>query len=86
MNSGYEWDEAKRQINLDQHALDFEDVHRFGWDTAVIRSSDRSGESRWIAYAYFESRLHAVVYTWRGDVKRIISFRPTRLSEVQRHG
>ena len=86
MDSGYEWDEAKRQINLDQHVLEIEGVHRFGWDTAVIRSSDRGGESPWIAYGYFESRLRAVVYTWQGDVKRIISFRPARISEVQRHG
>ena len=85
MNTGYEWDEAKRQINLGQHQLDFEDVHRFGWDDAIIKSSDRGGESRWIAYGYFEDRMHAVVYTWRGDVKRIISFRPARISEVQRH-
>jgi len=86
MNDLYEWDEAKRRINLDQHALDFEDVRQFGWNTAIIKSSDRGGESRWIAYGYFEDRLHAVVYTWRGDVKRIISFRPARISEVQRHG
>ena len=86
MNIPYERDESKRRINLDQHALDFEDVGRFGWDTAIIESSDHGGECRWIAYGYFEDRLHSVVYTWRGDVKRIISFRPARTSEVQRHG
>ncbi len=86
MNPQYEWDESKRLINLGQHKLDFEDVHQFGWDRAIIKSSDRGDESRWIAYGYFEDRLHAVVYTWRGDIKRIISFRPARISEVQRHG
>ena len=86
MNIEYEWDEAERLINLDQHQLDFEHVRRFGWDDAIIRSSDRGGESRWIAYGYFEDRPHAVVYTWRGDVKRIISLRPARISEVQRNG
>lgn len=85
MNSGYEWDEAKRQLNLRKHEIDFKDVHRFDWDAAIIEQSDRGGETRWIAYGYFESRLHAVVFTLRGDVKRIISFRGARLSEVQRH-
>ena len=86
MKTPYEWDEVKRRLKLDQHSLDFEDVHRFGWNTAIIRSSDRGGESRWIAYGYFENRLHAVVYTWLGDVKRIISFRPASQEEVNQYG
>ena len=85
MDGPYEWDENKREYNIRKHELDFADVHRFGWETAITQQSDRGGETRWIAYGYFESGLHAVVYTMRGDVKRIISFRPAGPKEVQRY-
>ena len=39
MNSGYEWDETRRQANLAKHGLDFETVRRFGWDTALPGSA-----------------------------------------------
>ncbi len=86
MNVRYEWDEAKRLINLDQHQLDFEDVHLFGWDEAIVEPSNRHGESRWVAYGDFDDELHAVVFTMRGDVTRIISFRRARPREVARYG
>lgn len=86
MNPLYEWDEAKRQANLDKHQLDFEDLRRFAWESAITHRSDRFDEPRWIAFGIFESRLHAVVFTLRGEAKRIISFRPARTSEVRRHG
>ena len=86
MNPQYEWDETKRRINLDQHKLDFKDMHQFEWDAAIVQPSDRYSEPRWIAYGYFDADLHAVVFTLRGDVKRINSFRRARPREVAKYG
>ena len=69
----YEWDEAKNQANIAKHGISFESMVDFQWDTAVIKSSDRSGETRWAAIGYIGSRLHHVVYTDRGGGRRIIS-------------
>ena len=90
MDIKYEWDENKRSETLTDRDLDFADVEtRFEWDTAVTVTSDRGGESRWMAYGYFGGRLHVVVYTKRGamgEIRRIISFRPAGRKEVNQYG
>ena len=37
--------------------------------------SDRYGETRWVATGYIADRLYRVVFTGRGDKRRIISLR-----------
>ena len=69
----YEWDEAKREINLIKHGVDFADMYLFDWDTAVFIPSDRHGESRTAAIGYIGSTLFFVVYTSCGDNRRVIS-------------
>lgn len=46
---------------------------------------DRDGETRIVAYGLIESRVHVVVYTIRGDDKRIISLRKANPREVGRY-
>ena len=86
----YEWDEAKRRANRAKHRLDFTAIEGFDWDTAVIEPSHRYNELRLVAIGYIEARLHVVVYTWRGDNRRIISLRKANHREernyVQRRG
>ena len=86
MNDQYEWRDIKRRTNDDKHSADFAEVHGFDWDNAAIRPSDRHGESRFIAYGYIGQRRYAVVFTWRGEVRRIISFRKANPREVRRYG
>lgn len=90
MKIRYEWDEDKRRETLENRELDFADIETFfAWDTAIIVLSDRNGESRWVAYGYFVTRLHVVVYTQRGamgEIRRIISFRPASQQEVNQYG
>lgn len=71
----YEWDEGKRQENADKHKVDFTAIYEFEWDTAVERSNTTHGELRWVATNYIGDHLYTVVYTWRGDRRRIISLR-----------
>ena len=81
----YDWDNAKRESNLAKHQIDFEDIENFDWDTGVFESSYRSGEERWIALGYILDRLHTVVFTYRGDTRRIISLRKSNAGERRKH-
>jgi uncharacterized protein len=65
----YEWDEAKRERNLAKHGVDLSAIERFDW---AARSY---GEMRLLAFGPLDGRIHAVVYTMRGSVQRIISLR-----------
>ena len=67
----YEWDEAKSRANLAKHTVSFEEIELFDWNTAVYRASDRDGESRTEAIGYIGSILFLVVYTIRGENRRI---------------
>ena len=81
-NFRYEWDETKRQTNLEKHGVDFSVVEQFEWGNAVIISNDRHGEVRFVAYGYIDNRLHVVVYTIRTNTtRRVISIRRGNLRE-----
>ncbi len=84
----YEWDDAKRQANLERHGLDFAAMEAFDWDGAVIFEDDRFdyGETRFVAYGRIHGRLVAVVYTLRGDAVRVISLRKANTREERRYG
>jgi uncharacterized DUF497 family protein len=81
----YEWDETKRRINLARHGLDFRDAGYVFDDPNGIEFIDER-------FDYDELRLArigllrgvivtVVVYTYRNDVKRIISFRKANKQE-----
>ena len=81
----YDWDEPKRIANIEKHEIDFEDIHAFDWSTAAIFSSPRYGEMRQIAIGYIGGRLHFVVFTERGEQRRIISMRKANPREVRKY-
>ncbi|CAN5808844.1 BrnT family toxin [soil metagenome] len=80
---GYEWDEVKRAANLEKHDIDFLALARFDWDGAWTKPDTRPAydEARYIAYAMLDGRLHAVVFTPRGAIRRIISLRKANRRE-----
>ncbi len=79
----YEWDEAKRAANLAKHGVDFHDILRFDWTESVVGPDRRMsyGEVRILAFGPLDGRIHAVVYTRRGPVRRIISLRKANARE-----
>ena len=81
----YEWDEAKSAANVAAGRPDFATVEGFEWETAMVISSDRSGEIRWAAIGLVGNRLYHVVFTERGDRTRIISLRPASRRERSRY-
>ena len=85
MSIEYEWDEAKRLSNQVKHGVDFFEVGAFEWDTAVIQSSPRGGETRYTALGFIGERLHYLVYAIRGNNRRIVSLRKANLREKRRY-
>lgn len=74
----YEWDEEKRQRNIEERGIDFEDVPALFDSTIVVMEDDRYeyGEVRWVAFGILQGIVMAVVYTEReGETIRVISVR-----------
>ncbi len=76
----FEWDETKRQRNIEKHAVDFLDaVQLFDGRPMVSTYSPRGGEERWATMGILEGRFITVVWTPRGEnIKRLISARRAR--------
>jgi uncharacterized DUF497 family protein len=81
----YEWDEPKRISNLEKHEIDFWNIYSFDWRTATYEPSPRFGEFRWVATGYIGERLYRVVFTDRGEQRRIISLRKANPREERRY-
>jgi uncharacterized DUF497 family protein len=81
----YEWDEAKAESNLNRHGVSFEAVYDFDWESALVLEDDREdyGEVRYRAMGLIGSRLHALVFTLRGETVRVISLRKANRREVR---
>jgi uncharacterized DUF497 family protein len=83
MQSEAEWDPAKEQININKHGVRFSQaLTALEDDYAVTIEDDHPGERRFITLGMDEAeRLLVVVYTFRGEVVRIISARKATSAE-----
>ena len=73
----FEWDETKSQGNLERRGFDFDFATRV-FDGDVLEHDDTRrnyGERRIACLGEIEGEIFAVVYTWRGSNRRIISAR-----------
>jgi len=73
----FEWDHKKATINLDKHNIDFADAATVFDDSNAVTIDDPDhNEERFVTIGMDTyGRILVVVYTWRGDVIRIISAR-----------
>ncbi|HAV64750.1 MAG TPA: BrnT family toxin [Verrucomicrobiales bacterium] len=79
----YEWDEDKRLTNIEKHAIDFVRAKEI-WTGPVLEiqsPQSEHGEERILAIGMVDDRCITVVYTWRGDNRRLISARKARKDE-----
>lgn len=79
----YEWDEQKRQINIQKHGIDFNDVPEI-FDSDIITIHDERfdyGETRYVVIGILKNHVLVVAYTERGDNIRIISARKATKNE-----
>jgi uncharacterized DUF497 family protein len=82
----FEWDEPKRQSNIEKHEIDFVDIQAiFDGRPILTGPSDRSEESRSLTVGELEGIFYSVIWTWRGDVLRIISARRARDAEIRQY-
>ena len=79
----YDWDEAKREWTLETRGLDFADMARFDWDSALVAPDTRTeyGEPRFVAIGPLDDDICVVCYTTRGESIRIISLRKASRKE-----
>ena len=87
----FEWDEDKRLTNLAKHGLDFVAVWLvFDGRATITAPSVRSVEARYVTTALIGGKFYTVIWTWRDEARRIISFRRARHGEErayrQSHG
>ena len=82
---GIDWDEAKNNLNIHDHKLSFEVAQYVFADEERLERFDRSksntsGEERWQTIGKVGS-VFFVVYTERGNDKRIITARKANKAE-----
>ena len=80
----YEWDENKRQSNLEKHGLDFIIAYQIYESVEkLIIPSNYANEPRWIDIAPVgkERVVLTLVYTYREERVRIISLRKASIQE-----
>jgi len=64
----FEWDEKKREHNVEKHGLDFVDATEI-WELPMVIAPDQRfeyGESRYIAMGVLRGRVVICAYTQRG--------------------
>ena len=75
------------RANLAIHSIDFEDAIGI-WDGAVLEVPStqlQHGEERILAIGQCEDVIITVVFTWRGERRRLISARKARRNERENY-
>jgi len=78
----FEWDEPKRLSIIDERGLDFQDAAQIFDGRPVIHAASwRNNENRFVSTAEIHGKLYTVIWMWRRENQRIISFRRARDGE-----
>jgi uncharacterized DUF497 family protein len=83
MTGLFEWDEAKRERNIRDRKIDFIDILPL-FEGEVVEIEDNRfdyGETRIKCFGERNDRVYVVIYTWRGENRRIISARKANARE-----
>ena len=83
----FEWDDEKRQLNIVKHHIDFEDAIKIYDDFVITTASGQPDltEERFLSIGLLWGLEIAVIFTPRGDKRRIISARRARKAERTRY-
>jgi uncharacterized protein len=79
----YEWDEAKRQSNIQRHGIDFVGIERVFAGKTVTILDDRFdySENRYVTVGLLSGRVVVIAHTETDEVIRIISVRKATKNE-----
>lgn len=83
----FEWDENKREENIQKHGLDFLDAAylMLTGNHVVVPAYAGSDSERYLMIGYVQQKCCTATYTLRGQKKRIISFRRSRVNEERKY-
>lgn len=83
----FEWDPAKAKQNVQKHGVAFGDTFAVFEDHDALTIDDESeNELRHVTIGMDAlGRVLVVVYTWRGDIIRIVSARKAKRKEVKQY-
>ena len=79
--ASFEWDEAKRQLILEEREIDFLQVAEALLHPHLEEPSDQQGEVRTLAVCMIGTQIVRVIYTKRGEVCRIVTAIAARRNE-----
>ncbi len=79
-----EFDPDKASSNAAKHGVSLDTAENLEWDMLLAEEDKREayGELRFIGYVPIGRQVYCVVFTDRGDVRRIISLRKATKREV----
>lgn len=79
------YDTNKNAINIEKHGVSLSDAGLLEWDLLWVEQDKRHDydEIRMLGFAPIGSRVYCIVYTDRGDARRIISLRKANRREVK---
>tara|TARA_R110000823_G_scaffold29351_3_gene85205 strand:+ start:83 stop:352 length:270 start_codon:yes stop_codon:yes gene_type:complete len=79
------YDPGKDATNTAKHGVSLADAVLLEWECMWVIEDARTdyGERRMIGFAPIGSRVHCVVFTERGEVRRVISLRKANRREVR---
>jgi uncharacterized DUF497 family protein len=80
----FEWDFKKDAANREKHKIGFLAACEL-FDQEHVESEARmeAGERRWLAVGVVRGQHVVVIYTWRGERRRLISARKARENEKE---
>ena len=83
----FEWDEAKRRLNLRKHGIDFADAGKIFDGITFTAEDDREdyGECRFLTLGLLEEQVVSIAHTERNDVIRLISIRKATKHETHHY-
>jgi uncharacterized DUF497 family protein len=83
----YEWDEAKRQSNIQKHGIDFLGIERVFAGQTITILDDRIdyGEPRFVTVGLLQGHVVVIAHTETDEVIRIISVRKATKHEEIRY-
>ncbi len=81
------YDTNKNAINIEKHGISFGNARLLEWDLLLVEQDRRHNydEIRMFGYAPIGTRVYCIVYTDRGNTRRIISLRKANRREVKRY-
>lgn len=82
-----EWDADKAAVNLTKHGVDFADGATVLEDEAALTIPDGDADEERFVTVGMDAlgRVLTVIYTWRGDMPRLISARKASRSERRQY-